>query len=267
MARLAQQYRLPVFEWNVALCEAMFALMDGRLSEAERLVHAAGQRAKTKTFSHFFQLFALGRFQGRFDPSVTTRIDEFLSWKINYDGLLHAALLALESGNVDAAREQFDALAMHEFRDVLVDIAWLSTVVQSAEVAAWLGDRERSALLYDMLAPFADWCVTFSGGSTYYGAVGFYLSLLATTLERWEDAEGHFERAIELDTANCARPFVANAQYHYADMLVRRDSPGNRERALALVDQALSAAEEMGMAPLSQRALELKVRVQGILKA
>jgi tetratricopeptide (TPR) repeat protein len=268
LALMAQQYRQPVFEWSVTSCEAMFALMDGRIVAAERQVYEAGQRAKTQTYTHFYLLFALGRFQGRFDPSVATRINEFLASEHNANfGQILAALLALEHGDIDAAREQFDSLATNEFRDLLVDVTWLTTVVQCAEVAAWLGDRERSTLLYEILAPYADQCVTFSGASEYHGAAAFYLGLLATTLERWDAAEEHFERAIDLDTTNRAWSFVATERYHYAGMLVRRGAPGDRERALSFVDQALAAAEDMGMAPLAQRALALKVQVQGILKA
>jgi hypothetical protein len=64
-----------------------------------------------------------------------------------------------------------------------------------------------------------------------------------------------------------ARAFTARTRYDFADMLVKRDSPGDRERSLALLDQALSAAEEIGMTRLSEQALALKVRLQGILMA
>ncbi len=50
-------------------------------------------------------------------------------------------------------------------------------------------------------------------------------------------------------------------------MLLRRGTPGDQEHALELADEALAAAEEMGMARLAEQALALKVRVQGILKA
>jgi hypothetical protein len=50
-------------------------------------------------------------------------------------------------------------------------------------------------------------------------------------------------------------------------MLVGRTEPGDRERALELVDQTLGTAEELGMTRLAEQALALKVEVQGILKA
>jgi class 3 adenylate cyclase len=47
-------------------------------------------------------------------------------------------------------------------------------------------------------------------------------------------------------------------------MLLARDEPGDRERALELLGQALSTAQELGMKRLIETALTLKLRAQGI---
>src|SRR3990170_4425329 len=47
-------------------------------------------------------------------------------------------------------------------------------------------------------------------------------------------------------------------------MLLRRDKPGNREKALSLVTQALDTAQELGMKGLVEKALALKLQAQGI---
>lgn len=100
-----------------------------------------------------------------------------------------------------------------------------------------------------------------------YGSAAHYLGLLATALGRWSDAERHFEDALELNTRLQAPPFVARTRYAYAAMLVRREEPGDRERALEMVGQVLKTAEDLGMTRLAEQALALKVEVQGILKA
>jgi tetratricopeptide (TPR) repeat protein len=100
-----------------------------------------------------------------------------------------------------------------------------------------------------------------------HGSASHYLGLLATTLGRWSDAERHFEDALELNTRLQAPPFVARTRCAYAEMLVRREELGDRERALELVDQTLETAEELGMTRLAEQALALKVEVQGILRA
>jgi hypothetical protein len=50
-------------------------------------------------------------------------------------------------------------------------------------------------------------------------------------------------------------------------MLIRRGEEGDQERALELIGQALNTAEQLGMTRLTEQALALKVRVQGMLKA
>jgi len=47
-------------------------------------------------------------------------------------------------------------------------------------------------------------------------------------------------------------------------MLLRRDKPGDREKALALLTEALDTAQELGMKALVEKALALKLKAQGI---
>jgi hypothetical protein len=79
------------------------------------------------------------------------------------------------------------------------------------------------------------------------------LGQLATVMQRWVDAEGHFEAALELNEKIGHRPALAFTHLNYGDMLLRRASTGSagaddRERGRGLIEQALQAANEMGMA-------------------
>jgi class 3 adenylate cyclase len=47
-------------------------------------------------------------------------------------------------------------------------------------------------------------------------------------------------------------------------MVMRRDAPGDKERGLQLVGEALDAAQELGMVLLMEQALTLKLKAQGI---
>jgi hypothetical protein len=44
-----------------------------------------------------------------------------------------------------------------------------------------------------------------------------------------------------------ARPSVARTQFNYAQMLLARGGPGDREKARSLLQEALGAAQQMGM--------------------
>ena len=83
----------------------------------------------------------------------------------------------------------------------------------------------------------------------FRGSVSRYLGLLATALERWDDAAGHFEEALALNERMGARPWLARTEDDYARMLLVRGRPGDDERARELRDQALATFSELGMVP------------------
>ncbi|MGH7894877.1 MAG: hypothetical protein ACREQL_09420, partial [Candidatus Binatia bacterium] len=126
------------------------------------------------------------------------------------------------------------------------------------DLVSVLGDTRRAAILYDLVLPYADRCPTAGSSIACMGSLSRSLGLLATLLSRYEDAEKHFERALEMNARIRARIWVAHTQHDYARMLVARDRPGDRERATALATEALATAREVGMKPLEAKVLELR---------
>jgi len=49
------------------------------------------------------------------------------------------------------------------------------------------------------------------------------------------------------------RPELAWTDCDYADLLLKRNAPGDAERASALLDESLALAQQMGMRPLVER--------------
>src|SRR5262249_50176249 len=64
--------------------------------------------------------------------------------------------------------------------------------------------------------------------------------------------------------ARGARPWAARTRQEYAEMLLTRNRPGDREKALALLARALEAAQEMGQKSVVEKALAAKLRAQGV---
>ena len=64
-------------------------------------------------------------------------------------------------------------------------------------------------------------------GTAYHGAVDRYLGLLATTLERHDDAVAHHEAALAIHERMRARPWVARSRYDLAGALVARNGPSS----------------------------------------
>ena len=83
-------------------------------------------------------------------------------------------------------------------------------------------------------------------------------------MERYDDAARHFEEAIELDRNMGARGWLPRTQCDYARMLIERDSPGDRERALTLLGEALETSKELELTGWLALCLELKLRAQGV---
>jgi class 3 adenylate cyclase len=93
--------------------------------------------------------------------------------------------------------------------------------------------------------------------------VSRWLGLLAWTLSRWEDAERHFEDAIAMNTRIAAPPLVARAQLEYAEMLLERNQPEDRDKALDLLNRSLDTARQLDMKMVLEKALALKLEAQG----
>ncbi len=65
----------------------------------------------------------------------------------------------------------------------------------------------------------------------------------------------HFEDALAFCRKAGYRPELAWSCCDYADCLLKRGGPGDRERALSLLDESLSISSEFGMRPLMERVL------------
>jgi tetratricopeptide (TPR) repeat protein len=154
--------------------------------------------------------------------------------------------MAAELGHAAEARQALETLAADAFAHLPVDETWLAGISLLADTASKLGDQERAADLYDLLLPWED-RVAVSYADFSVGAVARYLGLLAAVMERWDDAERHFEAALEINEGIGARPWLAHAERDYAGMLRARDEPGDRERSRELLNAADTAYAELGM--------------------
>jgi DNA-binding NarL/FixJ family response regulator len=122
--------------------------------------------------------------------------------------------------------------------------------------ACWLLNETRYAqALYDVLAPIA--ARNISEQTFAYGSGLHYLGLLATLLERWQEAEQHFADALAFNARIGARPFVARTQQAWATMFYRRSSIPDANRARSMAEAALTAANDLGMAALARQARDV----------
>ncbi len=80
------------------------------------------------------------------------------------------------------------------------------------------------------------------------------LGLLAHTMDNLDQAEVHFEEALAFCRKGY-RPELAWTCCDYADTLLQRNEPGDREKAMSLLDKSLAISSELGMRPRMERVL------------
>lgn len=261
-AQMAAELRQPFYRWIAVVHRAMQALLEGRFDEAERLVleaFAMGGRVERDAATPIFgvQMFVLRGEQGRLlelEDGVKTFVDRYPTTPGWRAGL---AYVYSELGRTIEARREFEHLAAKGLQAMPHDPDWLITVVLLAQVSAFLGDTERASELYDLLLPYSGRNVVLADMAASLGSASRSLGTLAATMGRWNDATRHFEDALSMNAKMAARPYVAHTQREYAAMLLRRNQPGDRDRAHTLLSHAIANYEALGMTSYRERTASL----------
>ena len=81
------------------------------------------------------------------------------------------------------------------------------------------------------------------------------LGPLSQTMGNMDQAAAHFEDALAFCRKAGYRPELAWACYDYADALRERDVPGDKDKAVSLLDESLAISSKLGMRPLMERVL------------
>jgi tetratricopeptide (TPR) repeat protein len=257
MQRLATELREPSARWLAAALQANRALLEGRFADAGALVESALHAGASSepwdaVVISRVQLFAIRGEDGHLaemEPTIRRSMEEFPTRPL-FRCLL-ASLLA-ELGDEDGARSVFELLASGGFAIIPVNNDMLLSLGLLAEVAWFLRDGARGAVLHGLLLPYRGMVVDAVEWST--GAVDRYLGLAAMTTGDLPAAEQHLRDALHLNARIGAQPWMARTQADLASLLLVRDRPGDREWAIELLEAALAAARRLGMTVFADRA-------------
>ena len=263
-AALADELRQPAQHWHINTGRTMLALMEGRFRQAEDLIAetlALGERSESwnAVVSHRLALFVLRRAQGRLaelHETISRSVHEYPSLLRFECALAH---LDAEVGHGSDARATLEGLMARDLAHEHLDAEWLLAMTLLADPCAQLGDRRAAVKHYSILLPY-ERLYAMAPVESVFGAVARGLGVLATALGRFDDAERHFDIAIETEGAMRARPWLAHAQHDFAAMLLARADAGDHERARALLDEALPVYRELGMDVWAGRAEALADR-------
>jgi tetratricopeptide (TPR) repeat protein len=250
---IATAGRHPLYLYRADVYRAGLALLAGRFDAAEELAQAFLAKGERVSGQNAFGAFAavmstLYRVRGGpledLVPVARRFIEEHPELSAMRAGV---ASLYFDTGRLAEAREEFARVAAAEFSDLPQNPFLPAAVCMLARACTQLGDVRRAAAIYELLLPWAGLNVAVGLGADCYGAASRYLAMLATTMERWEDAERHFEDALATNARMGAAPYVALTQEAYAAMLLARRNVGDVARAQVLLAEAESTAAALGM--------------------
>ena len=198
-ARLADELRLPTFQWYTPLWAAVEALLAGRFEEADALAAEARERG-VRAGDRNAELFAdMLLFTGQLERGEFDQVDVgFIEDKIANSpaGPAYAASYAwvlAARGQTARARAALDRAVgdAHAF-----DANWMSAQTECADACVLLGADTHAAVVYERLLPYAGRPATAGRAVTSYGAVDRHLGDLAALLGRRDDAARHLRAAI-----------------------------------------------------------------------
>lgn len=237
-----------------ALIEGRFADVSALGDELRRHVRAYRGAAGMNLVQAFF----LARDRGLLGSLGS--LDEAADGHVH--SLLTGAMLALaqlDSGDDAGAVRSLERAADEEFQRNEPGNPSGAALGMFAEVAATGGTRAHARVLSEMLAPFSGRLLMVVLGPSI-GAADRYLGMLDTVLERWERAESHFERAVELEEGVRGWSLLPRTHYWRARFLAARGQPGDASAAAKLLFDVAADADRLDMRRLVAQAEELLAR-------
>lgn len=250
--RQVDRLRQPFFSWYVVLWRGLEAHLAGDLdtmtrcaAEVGRLAELGGSRNATvlSTVQAVWPLIE----RERGAEAMQRLLDAFGDLpELAGEG---GSLIRLFHGQSPEIRSAALPLLPQMLENLPVDKEWLPNL---AGVVGGFWQQgiggEPARLLYDNLSPWRHLFLVDGIGAACLGSVEISLGELATLLEEYDAAVGHFERALEANTAVRAALPVANVQRTYATMLERRGRPGDDTLRRTLLGEALAFYRRAGIA-------------------
>jgi tetratricopeptide (TPR) repeat protein len=254
----------PAMAWEHMSKESGWAFIRGDLRAAEQWAVRAFEIGRASGQPDAVMVFGGGMFNVRyFQGRAGELLERLVRLAGKPDMLAHvraeAALALIESDRADEAREL--ALA-EDFQILPWDFQWSTVVWPWADACSSLGLADRAAELYELLAPFAGQiaCV----GGVNFGSIDWALGALATTLERYEQAESHFTAAAALEQRLGAPLLLARTRARWARALIARGRTEDLGRARCMLEQAEKVAGRLGGALVSEEITHTRANLAAI---
>jgi class 3 adenylate cyclase/tetratricopeptide (TPR) repeat protein len=264
---LVETIRSPYYRWFGLVWDGMLALMQGRFDEGESLAQQALAAGQGTGNANALQVFAGQLAWIRLEQGRLAEIEPVIKGALaqNPDWAAWRAVLAMvysETGRLDEARETVAELCRDRCAAIPRDFLFLITVGVVCIVLTEVQDAEAAAEVYGAAIDDADAFVVVPGLAA--GPLASFLPVTTTVLGRFDESEALYAHAYE-SARRAGATYTLNWTRQYeARTLLRRDAPGDRTRALELIDLSLEAAQQHGWPRMTRRGLADKVKAQGL---
>jgi class 3 adenylate cyclase len=263
---IADQLRQPYYSWQATVFQTMQALLQGNYAEAEEFAQQAftiGQRGHDEmamvafAIHSFFMSWRAGTI-GELGESGERLSEQYpdSAWPAAL-GLVYS-----EADDRDRAARQFRRLSRDGFASIRRDTNWLTAMACLSLTCRYLANKDSASLLYELLLPYADRCISISNGAACLGSTHTFLGFLCSTLERWDDAIEHFEAAFDAIGKIGARYFEPRMELEYARALLARGS--HPKAAMRHIDRGLEVARAQNMPRQIDQLLKMKLDLQDL---
>lgn len=253
--RVALEFGIePLKEHVERLRVQIFLLNRGWFSEAESRFRELDQR---KLLTSYEWVHILNRFRPlvqRGTQGTITAKDlqnepalqwPWLSEMYNYRSFM--AVLALATGQIEAAIGVYEKLVENQFQDIPKDRSYISALIDMTRMAVVFNDQQSAGTLYELLKPYADINAT-SALIFDDGSVSQYLGNLAQLLGYRQQAVQHYEDALLMDSKLDHRVALAMTRLSYGRLLAEEPSGGGiAGRAKDLLEAARETGRQLGI--------------------
>jgi len=263
MRTVAASVPQPVLDCVRLLHESGWALVEGDFQASQQFAidayevgTASGQPDAMRIFGA--QLFQIRYSQGLGGELVEQSVrlagerDSLSAWRAA------AAVALIESGQEDQALELTLA---EDFQSVPSDDIWSIGMFLWADACSRLRVGDRAGELYELLAPFSG---QLARTGTVVCSIPWALGTLATTLERYEQAESHFAAAAQIEARLGAPLFLARTHAGWARALIARGRPEDLERAQPMLEHAEDTARRLGAGGTTREVAECRAALAAI---
>ncbi len=161
------------------------------------------------------------------------------------------AMLLVETGEIDAARQVFEDIKAASF-ELPLDAIWSTVMVFMIETAVQLGDAPACSILLDKFKRLEGTNVTAGSGLLCFGRAERYLGMLSLTLDDLATAEEYLGTALEADSAGGSALWSNESRLWLSRV---RRAQGHPAEADAMVQVVASEAAAAGYGRLERLAL------------